>query len=164
MARKFRNIFRYIDDLLAINDGNEFENHHKDIYPAELELKKENALNTSTNFLEVNIKIHNQIFEHKLFDKRDGFGFHINRLPFKNSNIPINIFYNTITAEILPICRASSLAEYAVDSTNSIILRMCQQGANINIIKQRTLKCLNRHASDTNKFGKTPREFIDLLN
>ena len=27
VARKFGNIFRFIDDLIEINDGNEFENH-----------------------------------------------------------------------------------------------------------------------------------------
>ena len=27
VAKKFGNIFRFIDDLIAINNGNEFENH-----------------------------------------------------------------------------------------------------------------------------------------
>ena len=39
LARKFGQVFRYIDDLLAINDGEVFENHYLDIYPAELEMK-----------------------------------------------------------------------------------------------------------------------------
>ena len=30
-ARKFGNIFRFIDDLIAINDGNEFQNHYDEI-------------------------------------------------------------------------------------------------------------------------------------
>ena len=114
LARKFGNTFRFIDDLTSINDGNEFEAHHKEIYPEELELKKENALNTETNFLELNIKIQDRIFLHKIFDKRDNFGFHINRLPFKSSNIPSKMFYATINAEILRICRASSLLEFAI--------------------------------------------------
>ena len=42
-ARKFGNIFRFIDDLIAINDGNEFENYYNEIYPCELILKKENT-------------------------------------------------------------------------------------------------------------------------
>ena len=39
LVRKFGRVFRYIDDLLAINDGGEFERHHTEIYPSELELK-----------------------------------------------------------------------------------------------------------------------------
>ena len=50
LARKFSHTFRYIDDLLAINDGGMFERFHKDIYPKELELKKENTnSNTCSN-------------------------------------------------------------------------------------------------------------------
>ena len=40
VARKFGNIFRFIDDSIATNDGNEFENHYNDIYPSELILKR----------------------------------------------------------------------------------------------------------------------------
>ena len=35
-ARKFGNIFRFIDDLIATNDANEFENDYKEIKPPEL--------------------------------------------------------------------------------------------------------------------------------
>ena len=37
-ARKRCNIFIFIDDLNAINDAREFEEHFQDIYPEELEL------------------------------------------------------------------------------------------------------------------------------
>ena len=37
----FSNIFRFIDDLCSFNND-EFENNFDDIYPDELELKKEN--------------------------------------------------------------------------------------------------------------------------
>ena len=30
VARKSGNIFRFIDDLIAINDGNKFENHYNE--------------------------------------------------------------------------------------------------------------------------------------
>ena len=40
VGRKYINIFRFTDDLIAINDANKFENHYNEIYPAELILKK----------------------------------------------------------------------------------------------------------------------------
>ena len=40
LARKFGRVFRFIDDLLAVNDGDEFEKYHSEIYPPELELKQ----------------------------------------------------------------------------------------------------------------------------
>ena len=35
VARKFGNIFRFIDDLIATNDANEFANDYKEIKPPE---------------------------------------------------------------------------------------------------------------------------------
>ena len=40
-ARHFHSVKRFIDELLALNDGGEFGNVYKDIYPSELELKVE---------------------------------------------------------------------------------------------------------------------------
>ena len=50
-ARKFANVFRFIDDLTTLNDWGEFEQHFHEIYPPELELKKENITeNTEGSF------------------------------------------------------------------------------------------------------------------
>ena len=56
-VRKINNSFRFIDDLLSLNDGSTFEKHYKDIYPTELELKKENNNNSCASFLELYIYI-----------------------------------------------------------------------------------------------------------
>ena len=40
--RKTNNSFQFMDDLLSLTDDSTFEKHYKDIYPTELELKKEN--------------------------------------------------------------------------------------------------------------------------
>ena len=53
MARKFGQVFRYIDDLLALNDGKSFETYHKEIYPEELQLNKENDGYTQSTFLDL---------------------------------------------------------------------------------------------------------------
>ena len=92
MARKFGCTFRFIDDLLALNDGHAFESFHHEIYPEELVLNKENDSNNETNFLDLHIKIENGAFNTILFDKRNDFGFNIARLPYKSSNIPCRMF------------------------------------------------------------------------
>jgi len=163
LARKFGKIFRYIDDLLAMNDGNEFEKHFMEIYPRELELKKENVANTETSFLELDISISENLFHTKLYDKRDSFGFHISRLPFKSSNIPNRMFYSSITAEILRICRASSNLVNAIESSNSLLCRMKAQGANISIVKRRLLKSLNKHQVTLNQYSIRTELFINEL-
>ena len=55
VTTKFGNIFRFIDDLIAINDINKFENHYNEIYPSELIFKKENTLHTETTFLDLHL-------------------------------------------------------------------------------------------------------------
>ena len=93
LARKFGNTFRFIDDLIAMNDGGQFEKYYKEIYPPELQLKKENAINSECSFLDIDITIKGQVFETKLFDKRESFNFSIVRLPFKYSNIPSKMVF-----------------------------------------------------------------------
>ena len=55
-VRKINNSFWFIDDLLSLNDDSIFEKHYKDIYPTELELKKENNSNS--------LKMENFILNH----------------------------------------------------------------------------------------------------
>ena len=164
LARKFGQVFRYIDDLLALNDGHNFETFYEDIYPEELQLNKENADNNSTNFLDLRIKIENGIFTTRLFDKRDHFGFNITRLPYKDSNIPIRMFYSSIAAEMLRIFRASSTINHAVLSIKTLVTRMLNQGANIQALKRSMAKMINRHEVHL-KYGTTCKNIVNhILN
>ena len=101
LARKFGNTFRYIDDLLALNDGKSFESFFHEIYPEELQLNKENEVDTETTFLDLHISINDRVFSTMLYDKREDFGFRITRLPFKDSNNPSKMFYSSISVECL---------------------------------------------------------------
>ena len=55
-ARKLCNIFRFINDLNSLNDGGEFETNYSNIYPEELQLRKENTDKHEASFLDLNIK------------------------------------------------------------------------------------------------------------
>ena len=162
LARKFGQVFRYIDDLLALNDGNSFESHFKDIYPEELQLNKENAESSSTNFLDLHIEIVDRTFTTLLFDKRDHFGFSITRLPYKDSNIPHRMFYSSITAETLRICRASSTSNNASSSIQALVTRMEKQGADTMKMKNSIRRMVNRHRINE-KYGIQGNEFINQI-
>ena len=162
LARKFGNVFRYIDDLLALNDGESFGSFHKEIYPVELQLNKENVVNTETNFLDLHIKINNRTFTTMLYDKRDDFGFNITRLPYKNSNIPCRMFYSSIAAECLRICRATSSDTQAASSITSLLTRMRNQGADKSMMKNSLTRAFNRHQIGL-KFGTTVSTLVNLM-
>ena len=128
-AKNLRHVFRFIDDLIALNDNEEFMRSHKEIYPPEMELKVENENNFSASFLDLALAVSEGVIDTKLFDKRDAFNFSVVRMPFKCSNIPNKMFYSTIGAEVLRICRATSHYNFFLVSARNLITRMRNQGA-----------------------------------
>ena len=160
-ARKFRHTFRFINDLLAINDDGEFENCFSDIYPEELELKKEHG-GDSVSFLDLSISIKGRSFVTSLYDRRDNFPFSIVRMPYKSSNIPSKIFYSSIGAEILRIGRASTTSEAFTKSAKEVIQRMFRQGANPSQMTRILKRTYGRH-DVLKKFNVNAVEFATSL-
>lgn len=151
-ARKFRHIYRYIDDLQTINDGGEFEKCIKDIYPQELVLNKENREDTTSSFLDLSLQVKEGKIVTTLFDKRDEFSFSIVRLPYLSSNIPQKMFYSSIGAELLRICRVSSSIELTRDSLSSLLTRAIHQGADKDKLLLVLRSTLNKHPDVFLKF------------
>ena len=65
-ARRLRHVFRFIDDLIALNDNNEFAASYKEIYPEEMELKPENVDHSSSSYLDLQIDVDDKQFDFKL--------------------------------------------------------------------------------------------------
>ena len=163
IARKFGNVFRYIDDLLAINDGGEFERSYLDIYPAELELKKENESNNTATFLDIHLCIVNNKINTQLYDKRDNYSFKIVRFPYKSSTLPSKMFFSTISAELLRICRATTAFPSFVVTAKTLITRMKKQGADVLGIQNSFRKMLYRHEIEFSKYSTGIETIIGRL-
>ena len=73
-AHYFHATKRFINYLLAVNDGGVFNDVHKDIYPPELQLKVEHS-GTYGTFLSFDMMVKDGVFIYKLFDKWDAFPF-----------------------------------------------------------------------------------------
>ncbi len=108
IALKFNKTFRFIDDLIDLNNDGMMEKMWNKIYPKELVLKKENIGNKSTTFLDLKIDVEDKKFITKLYDKRDNFNFDIVSFPDLSGNIPSVPAYGVFTAQVLRIFRASS--------------------------------------------------------
>ena len=152
-AKNLRHVFRFIDDLISLNDNDEFMRSHKEIYPPEMELKVENENNFSASFLDLALAVSEGVIDTKLFDKRDAFNFSVVRMPYKCSNIPCKMFYSTIGAEILRICRATSHYNFFLISARSLISRMRKQGADTQGIQRVIAKMIGRHLKPFEKYG-----------
>ena len=162
-ARKFGNVFRFIDDLIAINDGGEFENNYLEIYPPELILKKENTSSSEATFLDLHLLIVDGQIKTTLYDKRDAFGFDIVRFPYKDSTIPSKMFFSTVSAEVLRICRANTCKNSFIETSKRFIQRMIKQGASSLGIRRVLTKMINRHSNDFKKFGTSDKQLIESL-
>ena len=138
--------------MVAINDNNEFENCYKEIYPPELELKKENVGYTSGSFLDLMICIENNKFNTNLYDKRDDFPFSVVRMPYLDSNIPSKILYSSFGAEVLRYARNTSKIEVFLDNCNNLILRMVKQGGRIERLSNVVNNIVGRHIDTFSKF------------
>ena len=162
-VRKINNSFRFIDDLLSLNDGSTFEKHYKDIYPIELELQKENNSNSCASFLDFYIYIENGEFHTRLFDKRDNFGFDIVRMPFYCSNVPSKMLYGSIGAGYLRIYRATSKIEDLTRNCKQLLSRMLKQNGQMRRIKFSLIKMIQRHQEVFIKYNKSIEEVMQAI-
>ena len=162
-ARRFGNVFRYIDDLCAINDGGQFENSYKDIYPPELELKKENIEYHNASFLDLDINIIDKRFQLKLYDKRDAFPFSIVRMPFLSNNMPTRIFYSTIGSEILRIAKCTTEYTHFVNTCSKLMIRMSNQGANYYRTKNTINRIFDKHRNTFTPFHQNSNDLFHAI-
>ena len=163
VARKFSNIFRFIDDLMAINNGNEFENHCSETYPPELILKKENTSHTETSFLDPHLCTNEGKIQTSSYDKRNSYNFNVVRFPYKSSTMSSKRFFATINAEILRICRATSSVVQFIKTSKAFLHRMLRQGTNPLGVKKVLVKMINRHALQFEKYNTNNRDLIQQL-
>ena len=159
-ALKFHGIFRFIDDLCAINDSDEFSMSHQDIYPPELELKVEHQGNHAT-FLDLDISVNNDGFVYKLFDKRDTFPFFIVRMPYLSSNIPEFIFYGTIKSEVLRIAKNTLKYENFKTRVIYLLTRMKNQGGSLIRFRKCIINVMQKHFPFFQSFSRSSREITN---
>ena len=159
---KFKNCFRFIDDACSLNDSEEFEKSHHEIYPKELILKSEHKGQHAT-FLDLDITIKDSIFVYKLFDKRDAFPFFIVRMSDLSGNIPHHVFYGSVLSETLRIARASLLYDDFLSKTKTLFLRMVKQGASLDRLMIVVRKVFQKHSEAFSSFEKTIIEIISDL-
>ena len=77
----FNTTSRYLDDIININNVY-FDIMVSQIYPSELQLYKDNTLETEATFLDLHLSISNGIVSTKIYDKRGDFDFEIVNFPF----------------------------------------------------------------------------------
>ena len=128
LASQFNFTYRYIDDVLSINNP-DFENYLGQMYPPELEIKDTMESNTSASYLDLLLSIGRDGQLHtSLYDKRDDFNFHITNFPFLSSNIPSSPAYGVFISQLIRYGRACSSYECFILSAMRLSNKLLEQG------------------------------------
>ena len=103
-ARAFNFTYRYIDDVLSINNS-----RFAELFPPELEVKETTDTASSVSFLELYLEFDDSgQISTKIYDKRDDFNFKIINFPNMCSNIPASPAYGVYISQLIRYARASS--------------------------------------------------------
>jgi hypothetical protein len=102
----FNHTFRYIDDVLSINNY-KFHNYFHLIYTDEFELMDTTESDKSASYLDnlLNIDSNGRLTT-SLYDKRDDFDFAIANFPFLYSTIPLSPAYGVYISQLILYARA----------------------------------------------------------
>ena len=107
-ARAFNFTYRYIDDVLSINNSR-FAEFLPLIYPPELEVKETTDTASSASFLDLYLEFDDSgRLSARVCDGRGGFGFGIIDFPDVCGNVPASPAYGVYISQLIRYARASS--------------------------------------------------------
>ena len=137
-AIQFSNTFRYIDDLISINNV-EFGNYISAIYPPELQLTDTSTSSTEVCYLDTHIKTGgtNTPFRISIYDKRDDFTFRIVNFSHMDSNVPgANPAYGVYISQLVRYGRICTSNVDFLNRLRGLSLRLRQQGFLTNLLQR----------------------------
>lgn len=132
--KKFNFCFRYLDDLLCINNDQLMDSVMQDIYPKELELTSDDAV-TSTHYLDLDLEIVDEKINYNLYDKRDAFGFKIINFPNLSGNIPAKQSYGVFASQLIRYARCCQHFRHFAERSKLLIDRLTNQGFQLALLK-----------------------------
>ena len=115
-------------------------------------------------FLELDIKIEDDTFKYKLYDKRDAFPFHIVRMPDASGNLLHHVSFGSILSELPRIARATLNYDDFLDKAKDLVRRMLRQGGEMAKITKLINKINIRHSNALFSFDKSTIEIKQVLS
>ena len=122
-------------------------------------MKVEHEVN-SASFLNLDIRVEENQFVYKLYDKKDAFPFSIVRMPYLSSNIPKKIFYSALVGEFLRIARATLYLSDFEPKAIDLVKRMINQGGDQKCVERYLLKIIRRHPDSFSQFRTRPEDLV----
>ena len=153
-CHSFNLTFRYIDDVLSINNP-KFNEYLDVIYSSELEIKDTSDSLHFVNFLDLCLRINNKQITTCLYDKRDDINFNIVNFPFLNSNIPSSPAYGVFVSQLVRYSRSSSDYLDFVKRSSILVERLAKQGFSLSRLHHAFKKFDGRLQNLIGKYDKS---------
>jgi hypothetical protein len=129
-ARRFHVTFRFIDDVLSVDNPLWKDALADGLYPDALVLNQTNNEPLRAEFLGMNILAVGTRFRMSVFDKRASFPFEVRRYPHVDSLIPSSLPYGVFTGLLhrgFRICsRSEDFLSYALEVAGRLQLNGCR--------------------------------------
>ena len=127
------------------------------MYPPELEIKDTTESNNSASYLDLLLSIGRDGQLHtSLYDKRDGFNFHITNFPFLNSNIPSSPAHGVFISQLIRYARGCSSYDCFILRAVRLSNKLLEQG----YVKERLRSSLRKFYC---RYGDIMKEYEALL-
>jgi hypothetical protein len=154
LARKFSNMFRYIDDLF---NGHfpEFRQHIPLIYPPELIVNLSSVTPKSANYLDIHIISDNFSNLHfSIYDKRDDFSFEIVNFPFLDSCIPRKPALGIFLSQLIRYARISSSYQDFCNRSLLLSKKLQNQGYSYLELRKLTIRFFHERGNLLEKYNQ----------
>ena len=153
LARSFNFTFRYLDDVLSLNNS-KFVDFVDRIYPIELEIKDTTDTDRSASFLNLHLEIDSEgRLRTKPYDKRDDFNFPIVNFPFICSNIPAAPAYGVYISQMIRYSRACGSYQDILARGLLLTRKLLNQGFPLVKLKSSLRKLYGRHHDLVDRYG-----------
>jgi hypothetical protein len=153
LARSFNFTFRYIDDVLSLNNSR-FGDFVDRTYPIELEIKDTTDTDRSASYLDRHLEIDSDWWlRTNLYDKRDEFNFPIVNFPFICSNIPAAPAYGVYISQFIRYSRACGSYPDFLDKRLLLTRKLLNQGFLLIKLKSSLRKFYGHHHDPVDCYG-----------
>ena len=151
LGRPYNFTFRYIDDVLSLNNSR-FGDLVDHIYPIELEIKDTTDTDRSASYLDPLLESEGRL-RTNFNDKRHDFNFPIVNFPFICSNIPAAPAYGVYISQLIRYSRACGSYQDFLDRGFLLKRKLLNQGFLLVKLKASLQKFYGRHHDLVDRYG-----------
>jgi hypothetical protein len=151
---KLKDVFRFQDDLISLNDNGIFQEIISFIYPPEMVVSNTNISKCKVSYLDLLISIYQGKFRVKLFDKRVAYKFKVISYPFLDGNIPEKQTYGIFISQLVRFCKVNSTIEGFINDIKDLVNKLVMQGFNIAALRKKFDKFYQGYLDLWGKYGE----------